>query len=101
MWKRINQADMRSALRRAHVDGRVEAATILGYLGDCLVAEFGPDIRQEIIPEKLRDKTAFLVVASTVAAGELRLREQQILERVNSRFHHSVVEKLSTRVAVI
>lgn len=71
------------SLRKFGVKKQVDAVQILDIAHKVLAAEFGDDIFQYIQPKYIQAQHLVLSHTSSVAAQEIRLRQEKILRAIN------------------
>jgi hypothetical protein len=83
------------SLKQAGIKHRVDTALVLEKAQRVLVEVVGEGVAKKVKPLYVRHKTMNLACLSSVVAQEIKLHENQIIEKINQGFDRELVERLS------
>ncbi len=92
--ERLSPQHLNISLARAKIKPQVEASQVLEYFETLLIEQWGKKVVTKVKPLSLIDGTLRVAVLSSVLAGEVRLREHQLLKKINQRYCLAKAKKI-------
>ncbi|MFA5107510.1 MAG: DUF721 domain-containing protein [Patescibacteria group bacterium] len=96
--ERLSSQHFNVSLARAKIKPQVEASKVLEYFETLLIEHWGKKVTTRVKPLSLVDGTLRVAVLSSVLAGEVRLREHQLLKKINQRYGQPKVTKIALEI---
>jgi uncharacterized protein (DUF2336 family) len=84
-----NQVDEKGPLKT-----QLDAAQVVEFAEDAFVELFGTDLGSHAKPQFLKNRTLTVSCTSSVLAQEIRLRQKEIVERLNEKMGGSEVDRI-------
>lgn len=85
---------MNSKFNQSPLKKKITAALVCEEFDKIMFAVWGEKIKKSAQTMYLKDKVLSVAVLSSVVAQELKLRETELIEKINSKFGERVVERL-------
>ncbi len=82
------------SVRRSGVEPSVEAAKIVGEATTTLASLFGADLASHMKPLYIKNRTLTVSCTSSTVAQELKLRETEILDKLNLKLAGRLVDRI-------
>ena len=91
----INLGDiLRDRARKQGVSKQVEAAMVLEYFKQVVGEIFDKEETDAMNPMYVKDSILFIAVITPIIAQELKLREKQILKKINEKAGLKVIKSI-------
>ena len=82
------------AIRKRGIKDQVEASQVVDAFHDYLKKIFGAQILKSVQAKNLKNRVLAVYVLNSVLKSELRLREPEILDHINTKYKKTIVLRL-------
>ncbi|HEX9664490.1 MAG TPA: DUF721 domain-containing protein [Patescibacteria group bacterium] len=85
---------LKNSIKKSGLEPQIEASLVLEEAGQILYAIFGDKIVNQARPLYVKNKILTIAVLSSIVSQELKLRESEIIDKINKKFEKNLVARL-------
>ncbi len=82
------------SVKRQGIENQVQASQVIEEFHKTIVEKFGKRILSQVQAKSLKNQVLNIATLSSVVTSELRMHEEEILERINNKYKKTLVNKL-------
>jgi predicted nucleic acid-binding Zn ribbon protein len=81
-------------IKRAKINEQIEATLVFEYFNKAIKEEIGEKALSRMQAKYLKDGVLKIAVLSSALSSEIKLHEEEIIEKINNKFGKKIIKKL-------